>query len=87
MAIFCRVVASWVAENAVSIEYVVPQSVQLPLQSFNTTKMRKYQSRNDDQDHFNENSAADIHSNDFPVYEDEGHQIPMNQVPDCVNDQ
>lgn len=40
-----------------------------------------------DQDPSNENPAIDIHSNDFPVYEDRGHQIPTNQVPDCVNDQ
>ena len=29
----------------------------------------------------------DILSNDFPVYEDRVHQIPANQVPDCVSDQ
>lgn len=64
-----RVIASWVAENAVSIEYVVPQSVQLPLQSLNTPNMRENvnQSSNEDQDPFNENPAKDIHSNDFPV--------------------
>ena len=28
-AYLCRVIASWVAENAVTIEYVVPQTVQL----------------------------------------------------------
>jgi len=84
-----RVIASWVAENAVSIEYVVPQSVQLPLQSFNTPNMREdiNQASNKDQDPFNENPATDIHSNDFPVYEDAGHQIPMNQIPNCANDQ
>lgn len=44
------------------------------------------QSSNEDQDPSNENPATDTHSNDFLVYEDEGHQIPMNQVPDCAND-
>ena len=45
------------------------------------------QSSDKDQDPSNENPAIDIHSNDFPVYEDRGHQIPTNKVPDCVNDQ
>ena len=35
----------------------------------------------------NKNLAMDAHSNDFSVYVDRGHQIPMNQVADCVNDQ
>lgn len=84
-----RVIASWVAENAVSIEYLVPQSVQLPLQFVNTHNMKKdvNQSSDEDQNPCNEYPAMDIHSNDFPVCEDRGHQTPMNQVPDYVNDQ
>lgn len=84
-----RVIASWVAENAVSIEYVVPQSIQLPLQSLNTPNMKKdvYQCGDEDQDPSNENLAMDIPSNDFPAYEDRAHHIPANPVPDCVNDQ
>ena len=84
-----RVIASWVAENAVNIEYVVPQSVQLPLQSVNTPNMKEdvSQSSDEDQEPCYEHPPMDIHSNDFPVYEEMGHQIPMNQVPDCVNDQ
>lgn len=83
-----RVIASWVAENAVSIEYVVPQSLQLPLQSFNTPLKKDVdQSSDKDQDPSDENPATDIHSNDFPVYEDRDQQIPANQDPDCVDDQ
>ena len=45
------------------------------------------QSSDEDQDPCNKNPAMDAHSNDFSVYVDRGHQIPMNQVADCVNDQ
>ena len=84
-----RVIASWVAENAVSMEYLVPQSVQLPLQSISTHNVKKdvNQSSDEDQDPCNEHPAMHIPSNDFPVCEDRCHKTPTTQVPDCINDQ
>lgn len=55
-----RVIASWVAENAVSIDYVVPQSVQLPLQSLKTPNFVNDQEKPDDEVSDESNEEAHV---------------------------